>query len=163
MKFILSPELAIPFIASNAVAIWIVWLTFRRRNVAEGALAILFLGAGCFNIYTAVTNPDSYLQFAETSFVAAYREFIRGTFAAHATIIVSAIGVIQLYIGIAMLMENIRYRVGCIGGFIFGIAIAPLGMGSAFPSTLVLSFAFLVLFLKTEAQLRSTDKSHTIA
>lgn len=150
MNFVLTPDLVIPFIVSNALAIWILWLTFRKPNVAEAVLAILFLGAGCFNIYTALSNPGVYVAFAETSFVPFYKDFISGFFASHTIIIISLIAVGQLFVGFSMLLENPRVKFGCLGGILFSLAIAPLGAGSAFPSTLILAVAFLILFLNKE-------------
>lgn len=148
MSFILTTDLIIPFIISNAVVIWILWLAFRKPSSAAVLLAILFLGAGCFNVYTALSNPGAYLGFAETSFLPFYKQFIRGFFASHTVIFIAVIAVGQLFIGFSMLLESHRLQLGCIGGFIFSLAIAPLGIGSAFPSTVILALTFLVLLWK---------------
>lgn len=150
MNFDLTPNLVIPFIISNALAVCIFWLALRKPNVAEALLATLFIGAGFFNIYTVFSNPGVYLTFAETSFVPVYKEFIRGFFAKNTTIIVSMIAAGQLLVGFAMLFENQRFKAGCIGGILFSLAIAPFGVGSAFPSTVILALAFLILMLKKE-------------
>ncbi|HZY82089.1 MAG TPA: hypothetical protein VFE50_21340 [Cyclobacteriaceae bacterium] len=155
MKFTLTPELLTPFIISNALATGILWLSFRKPNVAEGILGMLFFGAAGFNIYTAFSNPSAYQGFADTTFLPLYSEFIRGFFARQTTVVVSAIAIGQLYIGTSMLLENLRFKLGCIAGLIFGVAIAPLGIGAAFPSTIILSLSFLVLLLKKET-------SHTL-
>jgi hypothetical protein len=39
-------------------------------------------------------------------------------------------------------------KLACIGGMIFGFAIAPLGIGAAFPATISMAFTFLVLYKK---------------
>lgn len=150
MKFILTPELLLPFVISNALAIWILWMSFRKAHVAKGILAILFLGSAAFNIYLSFTDPASYRSFADTAISPLYRDFIHGVFSQHTTLIVSTIGVGQIFIGTSMLMEGLRHKVGCIAGSLFGLAIAPLGVGSAFPSSLVLSICFIVLLLKKE-------------
>jgi len=49
---------------------------------------------------------------------------------------------------IGMLTKNGWFRLACLGGIIFGIAIAPLGIGSAFPATLLMAWAFYILFRK---------------
>jgi hypothetical protein len=150
MKFTIEPELLLPFIISNAMAVLILWYSFRRPHLAQGFLAILFFGSAGFNLYTSIANPAAYMSFATTTFSSFYKDLIRGFFSQHVTIFVSAIAVGQLFIATSMLLENIRFRLGCVAGFIFGIAIAPLGVGSAFPSSLILSLSFLVLFLKKE-------------
>jgi hypothetical protein len=46
-----------------------------------------------------------------------------------------------------LLFSGLRSRIACAGRMLFGLLIAPLGIGSALPSTLVMSAAFLVLFV----------------
>ena len=150
MEFELSRGMLIPYILSNVFAVFALWLSFRRPGMSKGLLGILFVGAAVFNIYTAFTNPSAYVTFADTAFVPLYKVFILGFFANHPAIIVTLISIGQLYVGLSMMYVDWRFRSGCIGGTIFALAIAPLGIGSAFPSSLVLSLSFLVLLFVTK-------------
>ena len=55
-------------------------------------------------------------------------------------VLIIAVG--QVFIAMSTFMKRRWFRVGCIGGISFCLAIAPLGMGAAFPSTLLMAFAF---------------------
>jgi hypothetical protein len=147
MNFQLTSNTVAPFIISNAVAIVILWFSVGNKGVAKRLLSLLFIGAGVFNLYTAFQNPASYLSFADTDMFGWYSHFIRGFFSQHTTVIVSAISIAQFYVGISIMMTGNRFILACIGGIIFGLLIAPLGVGSAFPSSLVLSIAFLTLLV----------------
>jgi hypothetical protein len=84
--------------------------------------------------------------FGELAVLAAYRDFIHGPFRRHTAAIVLSITAGQL--AVATLLASgpspLR-RLGVIGGIVFLLAIAPLGVGSAFPSTLLLAFALAVM------------------
>src|SRR6266511_3228644 len=41
-------------------------------------------------------------------------------------------------------------KLACIGGIIFCLAIAPLGVGSAFPATVSMAIAFYILLIRYE-------------
>lgn len=147
MRFQLTPETLTPFIISNAVALAILWFSLENKAVAKKMISILFVVAGFFNLYMAFQNPAAYCNFADMATHEWLKTFIRGLFAEYTTTIVSAISIAQVYIGISIMKTGRRFMTGCIGGIIFGLAIAPLGVGSAFPSSLVLSIAFLVLLV----------------
>jgi hypothetical protein len=147
MTFQLTSDTFLPFIISNAIAIVILWASIGNKAIAKRLLAILFVGAGTFNVYTSFTNPAVYRAFAETAAFDWYKSFITGFFADYTTLIVSFVSIAQFYIGITVLMDRSRFVIACLGGALFGLAIAPLGVGSAFPSSLVLSVAFLTLLV----------------
>lgn len=161
MEFELTSGILIPYIISNAIAVGILWLSFRRPGVSKGLLGVLFVGAAIFNIYTAFTNPSAYLQYADTAVLSFYKDAIRGFFADQVVIIITVISIGQLYVGLSMMYENWRFRAGCVGGIVFGLAIAPLGAGSAFPCSLILSIAFLRLLIVTGKERRLNNPQHT--
>lgn len=150
MHNILTPGIIIPFIISSAVALWILRLSFIKGHVAEGVLSILFMAAALLNIYTVNSNPGAYRGLAHSTFLPFYKDFINGHFARNIKTFASIIAIVQLYIGLSMLMENFYFKFGCVAGCLFGIAIAPLGI-VAFPSSLFLSIAFVVLLIQRQA------------
>lgn len=147
MNFQLTQDTFIPFIISNAGAIVIFWFSVGNKGLAKSLLSVLFIGAAIFNAYTSLANPASYRDFVDTAVLEWYKNFLSGFFSDHTTAIVLAVSVAQFYIGVAMQMNRIRFVMACLGGFLFGVAIAPLGVGSAFPASIVLSAAFLVLLV----------------
>lgn len=160
MELELNSGVLIPFIISNALALFILWMSSRNTRVAKGMLGVLFIGAGAFNIYTVFSNPAAYLDFADTAVVKFYQLWIPRLLTDHAPLVISCISAGQLYIGLSMMYNEWRFRIACVGGMLFGLAIAPLGIGSAFPASLVLSFAFLVLLILNlkDSKLNSTVK-----
>lgn len=61
-----------------------------------------------------------------------------------------------------MLLKSWLFKLGCIGGIIFLLAIAPFGVGSGFPCTIIFAFALLILFRKSKNYLWIDKTSETI-
>jgi hypothetical protein len=152
MEFSLTPDLIAPFIASNVLACLIFWRSFRNPILVRGLLGVLFVTAAIFNVYHVFTDPSSYLRFADTAMLEVYKHLIRVIFSDHAVLVVSAIAAGQLYIGMSIMYNDWRFRSACVGGMIFGLAIAPLGIGLAFPSSFILSLSFLSLMIVFERE-----------
>jgi len=51
-------------------------------------------------------------------------------------------------IAISMLLKGRIFKLGCIGGIIFLLSIAPFGVGSGFPCTITFSIALFILLKK---------------
>lgn len=106
---------------------------------------LIFLSAGLFNTYTALTEPQAYQTYAEWAVLAFYRNFINGFFSAHTQAIVVAIAVGQLTVAALLTRSGRLLTTGAIGGILFLMAISPLGVGSAFPATLLMAAALVVI------------------
>lgn len=137
----------IPYIISNVAALAILWFSVKKPSVAKVMLAVLFVGAGAANVYISFTNPAAYRTFAETSVLDWYAVVINGFFSDYTTLIVSCISIVQVYVGVSMFLDGTRFSAGCVAGLLFGLMIAPLGIGSAFPSSVIFSLAFFVLLI----------------
>jgi hypothetical protein len=74
-----------------------------------------------------------------------YKNFINGIFSSHTTLFVTVIAFGQLLTGLFLLMKKKFFILGILGGIIFLLAIAPLGIGSAFPSTLLMAISLIIL------------------
>lgn len=121
------------------------FIAFRFPRPARALFVLLFLAAGTFNIYTAITNPQAYLAYADLAVLKIYRDFINGIFAEYVTLIVIAIAICQLFIAGLLTSSGILQRAGVAGGVVFLLAISPLGVGSALPCTLLLSAALIAM------------------
>jgi hypothetical protein len=135
----------IPYFVSNLVFGMVLIAAFKRPMFARIFFIICFAGAGIFNALTAFYNPAAYLTYADTTPVLWYENFIRGYFSSHVLECVVAIGFGQILVGVGLTLDNRWTRLACIGGITFGVAIAPLGVGSAFPSTIVMALALAIL------------------
>ena len=69
---------------------------------------------------------------------------------------------LQLFIAIALFIEGFLLKLGILFGIIFLIMIAPLGVGSAFPSTLLLAIALLIINAKRKRRIREIMQSHIL-
>jgi hypothetical protein len=119
-------------------------LAFRRPRVARGLAVALFTWAAFTNARIALSTPEVYLEYADLTLSAWYRDFIDGWFSRHITPFVLAIAAGQAVIAV-LLTRTRQWRGWAVAGaVIFLSAIAPLGVGAAFPFSLTLSAALLV-------------------
>jgi hypothetical protein len=132
-------------IASNVVALLMVVVSWRWRNVGRLLFVLLFLWASQLNLRTAIGNPAVYLDYAPLAYSNTYRDFILGTFARHITPIVCAIAVGQFAIAALVSLRGRAVQLGLAGAIVFLLAIVPLGVGSGFPATLTMALAAAIL------------------
>lgn len=127
---------------SQVVAIVFVMIAFRNTRVTRLLFSLVFIGASAVNLSTALTNPDAYLNYAKMA-LPFYRDFINGWFSHHHQTVVPVIAAGQLLVGVGMLLRGWRVQWACIGAIVFLLGITPLMVGSAFPFTLLVSWAAL--------------------
>lgn len=138
-------DFLIPYAVSNLIGLLLLWLNWKRPRAGLIVFGIIFLLAGIFNFYTAASEPEVYQQYASWAVFTIYVEFITGFFREHAGMIVKIIAMGQILIGALLLAKKGRMKLpAVIGGILFFIAIAPLGLGSAFPATLIMALGLFV-------------------
>lgn len=147
-----SPEVIIPYIVSNTFALALMVVAFIRPKVARVLFVVLFVAAGLFNIYTAVTNPGAYVELGRFSVVGFYQAFVNGIFSRYTMAFVLAIAIGQLATGILLANRRPFLTLGVIGGITFLTAIAPLGVGSAFPFSVFAIIGLIVMHRKLGQQ-----------
>jgi hypothetical protein len=143
-------EWLIPYIISNIVFLLSIVAALRKPMWTRIFFAGFFLWAAYFNSTTAIQSPEIYLTYANLNALPAYSKFINGYFSEHITVFVSSIAVGQLLIALGLILNKTWVKLACIGGIIFGLAIAPLGVGSGFPSTVFMAVAFFILLKKND-------------
>lgn len=138
-------EYWIPYLISQIVFLFLLFAGLRWFPVGRLLWIIIFLAAGIFNFYTASTQPEAYVMYAEGALLPFYKNFILGDFSRHPDFYVKPIAMGQIFIGLLLMGRDRLFKLGCFGGMIFLVAIAPLGIGSALPATLVgaMALAFL--------------------
>jgi hypothetical protein len=137
-------QFIVPYIISQIVAIAILITAVSNTRLARILFATLFLWAFCINMYLGITNPNSYLDNAKFA-ITFYRDFINGWFSHYNHIIIPAIACMQLLIAISMLLKNWWVKWACVGSVIFLISIAPLMVASAFPFSIIVSVAAIII------------------
>ncbi|HEU4556163.1 MAG TPA: hypothetical protein VFS25_25170 [Chitinophaga sp.] len=138
---IFSPE----SILSNTIALLLLVLAAKRPQIARAMLSLIFIGAACYNAIVAIYYPERYLVYADLTASPLYETFIRGAFSRHITLYILVIALLQLVTGTLIGWKGIWMKLALAGAFTFLIAIAPLGAGSAFPCSIMLAAACLIL------------------
>jgi hypothetical protein len=133
------------WIISVAASLVLLLVAWKWTNAGTVLFALLFTLAGILNFYFALHKPQVYWEYANLNPVSLYKTFIEGFFSQHTKLIVTLIAVGQLAIGFGLATQNGLKKYAAAGAILFLIAIAPLGMGSAFPSTLILAAGAWIL------------------
>jgi hypothetical protein len=137
-----------PYILTNLIAFAVAFTAMLWPTVARILLSTIFIAAFAFNLFTAITHPTLYLEFGELTPSEFYRSIILGPFSTHPQGYVVFIAIIQLFIGVFISYKEKIMKVAMISGIVFLVAISPLGFGAAFPSTLILASALVILMFK---------------
>jgi hypothetical protein len=138
-------EFLAPYLLANALALAALAIAFWRRGAVRWAAAVLFAWAAITNTRTVLGDPGAYLEYAALTPSEWYRAFITGWFSRH--IEVSVLEIAGGQVAIAVLLASPRHAhrwTGALGAWVFLLAIAPLGVGSAFPFSLTFGAALLV-------------------
>ena len=141
-------QYVIQYAVSNILALLCLVSVFQKPVLTRIALAALFLWASYINTKTALYTPGVYLEYSRFAFLSLYKDFINGFFSAHIREFVVPIAISQFLIAVGLLLNNVWTKFACFAGILFGLAIGPLGIGSAFPATLIMAIVFLVLLTK---------------
>ena len=111
----MESQLVAPYVVSHVVAVIYVLVVWRGPRAARWVTGFGFAVAGAFNLWTANTTPQVYVEgFAPYAF-APYREFILGPFARHTREFVTAIGCGQVMAGL-LIFTPIPWRRMGLGG-----------------------------------------------
>ncbi|EAR01427.1 hypothetical protein [Maribacter sp. HTCC2170] len=143
-------EFFVPWGISNLIAILILSAAIRLPKLARLLIALLFFWAFWLNLTTSQYNPGEYLNYAKLTPFSWLADFINGWFKPNITLMVTIIAIGQGLIGIGLLLKNQIVRIACYGAIVFFIAIIPLGIGAAFPATLITALAVYFILKKDD-------------
>lgn len=135
----------IAYAASNIVAVLLLLASWKRPRLGRLLYFLLFAWAAWVNSNTSMKNPGVYLDYANYA-VPIYRDFITNWFSKYITPMVFAIAMGQACIALGMLAKGRIFKLACIGGIVFLLAIAPLGVGAAFPFSLTAGAGLWLLY-----------------
>jgi hypothetical protein len=133
------------------MALLFAFAAFRQPRLGRTVYALLFAGVGIVNAWTAVRAPELYQYYADVVVIGWYRDFILDTFAQHTRAIVLSVAAAQAAIAVGLVLGGRPARAACWGATAFLVAVAPLGVGSGFPSTLILALGSARLGLRAES------------
>ena len=150
-------------VMANLIAIFQLVASVKWTRLARLSFFLLFAGASLKNFITSQVIPQVYMSYAEITWSETYREFIHGWFSWHVKMFVGLIAFFQLLIAISFLLNNKAYKTGCIGGIIFLVAIIPLGIGSGFPATIVMTIALFILLNKGKYKLKKMPGKYELS
>lgn len=142
----------IPYLISNFIAVALLVSAFKLPTITRWLFVVIFLAAGLFNTYTAALNPLAYLMYGEMA-MPFYQDFINGIFSQYTQLFVLHIAVGQLLVALFLALRGLWFRLGVLGSIIFLLAIMPLGVGSAFPCSLILAIAIYIVYQKHKNKL----------
>jgi len=141
MKGLENNTYLILYVISNVVALVMLYAAWKNHRILRLMFFILFAWASWTNWTEAIKTPQFYLDYADLTFFGFYYDFIHGWFSHHITLAVGFIAICQAFISISMFLKGRILKTGAIGAIIFLLAIAPLGVGAAFPCTLIMAVA----------------------
>lgn len=133
------PEYALPHAISLTASVLMLLAAWRRPVLGRALYVALFAWAAPTNLHAVSTDPAQYLDFANLAVLDAYADIIRGPFAQHVTLYVTLIATCQALIAAGLFTGGMLARVAAVGAITFLVAIAPFGVGSAFPCTLIMA------------------------
>ena len=139
-------EYMVPFVVSNTIAVVLLVVSYIWPKIIRWVFAGIFIAAGLFNAYTGITQPEAYLMYGELALIQFYKDFIYGVFSQYTTLFVLAIALGQLAVGVLLSRPEPLLRLGVLGAIFFLGAITPLGIGAAFPSTVIAIYTLTVMY-----------------
>jgi hypothetical protein len=133
------------YILANVIALVLLALSWKFPRWARWGFVLLFAWASWTNATTAYRDPGVYLEYADLTFLPVYRRVILGAFSEHVALYVSLIAMCQFMIAGGLALGGVLARIAALGAMLFLMAIAPFGVGSGFPCTLIFALALYVL------------------
>jgi|RhiMethySRZTD1v2_1073278.scaffolds.fasta_scaffold00203_17 hypothetical protein len=133
------------YVSANLIALAMLGIAFWRPRLACWIWVAIFVWAASVNTMTAATSPWEYLAYGALTPSTLYRQFIEGWFSTHIQPFVLSIAVGQLIIAILLARAGDARRRGVAGASVFLLAIAPLGIGSGFPFSLIAIASLIVM------------------
>jgi hypothetical protein len=141
-------EYMLPIILANLVAVVLTLSSYNFPRFMRFIWGLVFIIAGIFNLITVYNEPRIYVDAYGPSAIQAYQQIIYGPFSEQPAIYVTLIAVGQIIVGSLIWSRKFWYYLGLIGGVIFMLAIAPLGVGSAFPATVIMALGLILMMRK---------------
>ncbi len=105
----------------------------------------MFLVAALVNTWQAIYRPEAYNIYEWIAALPVYEYLIGQVFLLHITLYILILMVFQLLVGTGILYNR---KPAFLAAIVYLLALAPLGAGSSFPCTILLSIACVILLKK---------------
>ena len=138
-------EYLVAYLIANFIALGILALAFWRPTIVRWMWVAVFVWAASVNTMTVAREPWVYLAYGALTPSTLYRDFIAGWFSTHIQPFVLSIAAGQLTIAILLSRAGDARWLGVLGASFFLLAIAPLGVGSGFPFSVIAIASLLVM------------------
>jgi hypothetical protein len=136
------------YVGWNIFVLLLLLVAAKWPKIARLLFSVLFVGAGMWNLFASLTMRTFYVETYGDVATPPYAAFIKGPFASNPALFVVPIAVEQLAIGILATGSGTWVRLAMMGAMAFLLAIAPMGVGSAFPFSIFGILAASLLFRK---------------
>ena len=136
------PEYLPNWTVSNLVGLLLLVVSFYRPNFSRKSWGLLMVAASIVNTYMMIVDPTCYVEFGVLA-VPPMQRFIYSQYYARPELIVLPIAFCQFLIGIELFFDEKSHRLRkiAIASLItFFVGLVFLGLGSAFPSSLLYAF-----------------------
>jgi hypothetical protein len=132
------PDMLFPWFISNMVGFVLLWIAIKVPWLSRKAWGVLLILASIVNIYTVLTDPKGYIEFGVLA-IPPMQHFIYSRYFANPAFFVLFIAACQSIVGFVFLLSETPslLKAGLTGAIIWFFGLAPLGLGSAFPLSLV--------------------------
>ncbi|MFT3823107.1 MAG: hypothetical protein QM731_04270 [Chitinophagaceae bacterium] len=111
-------------------------------------LSIFFIATACYTWNTVQGHPDLYNNYKQFAFFDWYRDGIVQPFIDHLPFSAKMFAILQLLTAIGLLLKNQVFKIACALALLILVAIAPLGIASFFPATLLPALGCFILLRK---------------
>lgn len=144
------PEYLPNWAVSNLVGLLLLSMSFYIPSLSRKTWGFLMVLASAVNTYMMLTDPECYHDFGVLA-VPPMQRFIYSRYYARPELIVLPIAFCQFLIGVELFFDekSYRFRKIALGSAItFFIGLVFLGVGSAFPSSLLYAFTMVKFWPK---------------
>lgn len=120
-----------PFTIWLAFVLLVFLFCFIKPNWARIFLGFFFLVMAIgINVVTVLVAPQSYIEMGRNAFIPFYRWIFLNVIALNPALFVLPIAGFQITIALMMLNKKKYVKIGLVGGILFLVGIAPLGLES---------------------------------
>jgi hypothetical protein len=133
------PDFMFPWFVSNTLGFVLLWIAIKGYpGLVRRAWGLLMILAFLVNTYLVTTDPIGYREFGVVAFPP-MQHFIYSRLFANPALLVLPIAIGQVIIGLILLLGETPelLKKGLTGALVWFFGVATLGIGSAFPATLI--------------------------
>ena len=133
------PDLLVPHLGWLVVGGLLALSSWRRPRLARTMFVLLFAGAAALTTWTAMTAPERAMVAADLTESPFYRAFLLGPFARRIVEWELSFACLFAFVAFGLTVRGAAARTAARAGVAVLLLLAPLGVASAFPTTLLMA------------------------